>query len=129
MTVVVTCGSVYSALILLFLIIRRPPRSTRTDTLFPYTTPFRSRLVRARRAAGSAAADLAADHRRLRSAGAARRAGDVHPAAPVPRRRGRVPRRGRRAHRALAVSAVPAADRAAGAAAGACGHQIGRAHV
>src|SRR3546814_4065124 len=23
--------------------IRRPPRSTRTDTLFPYTTPFRSR--------------------------------------------------------------------------------------
>src|SRR3546814_14261350 len=24
--------------------IRRPPRSTRTDTLFPYTTPFRSRL-------------------------------------------------------------------------------------
>src|SRR3546814_13514346 len=25
-----------------FLIIRRPPRSTRTDTLFPYTTPFRS---------------------------------------------------------------------------------------
>src|SRR3546814_9214850 len=22
--------------------IRRPPRSTRTDTLFPYTTPFRS---------------------------------------------------------------------------------------
>src|SRR3546814_20948719 len=25
------------------LIIRRPPRSTRTDTLFPYTTLFRSR--------------------------------------------------------------------------------------
>src|SRR3546814_18748685 len=25
--------------------IRRPPRSTRTDTLFPYTTLFRSRLV------------------------------------------------------------------------------------
>src|SRR3546814_1800451 len=24
--------------------IRRPPRSTRTDTLFPYTTPFRSRI-------------------------------------------------------------------------------------
>src|SRR3546814_17154062 len=32
-----------------FLMIRRPPRSTRTDTLFPYTTLFRSlrRLVRA----------------------------------------------------------------------------------
>src|SRR3546814_8037102 len=27
---------------LLFLSIRRPPRSTRTDTLFPYTTLFRS---------------------------------------------------------------------------------------
>src|SRR3546814_1709228 len=24
--------------------IRRPPRSTRTDTLFPYTTRFRSRI-------------------------------------------------------------------------------------
>src|SRR3546814_16888738 len=37
--------------------IRRPPRSTRTDTLFPYTTPFRSdddggREVAAERAAG-----------------------------------------------------------------------------
>src|SRR3546814_9983482 len=28
-----------------FLMIRRPPRSTRTDTLFPYTTLFRSLLV------------------------------------------------------------------------------------
>src|SRR3546814_16629849 len=28
--------------------IRRPPRSTRTDTLFPYTTLFRSQLVAAR---------------------------------------------------------------------------------
>src|SRR3546814_19098629 len=27
-----------------FLMIRRPPRSTRTDTLFPYTTLFRSLL-------------------------------------------------------------------------------------
>src|SRR3546814_20547547 len=26
--------------------IRRPPRSTRTDTLFPYTTLFRSRCLR-----------------------------------------------------------------------------------
>src|SRR3546814_18981706 len=29
--------------------IRRPPRSTRTDTLFPYTTLFRSRLPAAPR--------------------------------------------------------------------------------
>src|SRR3546814_14337941 len=28
-----------------FLMIRRPPRSTRTDTLFPYTTLFRSGVV------------------------------------------------------------------------------------
>src|SRR3546814_21115598 len=28
--------------IFVFLMIRRPPRSTRTDTLFPYTTLFRS---------------------------------------------------------------------------------------
>src|SRR3546814_11300630 len=30
---------------LCFLMIRRPPRSTRTDTLFPYTTLFRSNPV------------------------------------------------------------------------------------
>src|SRR3546814_16345939 len=29
-------------LVFFFLMIRRPPRSTRTDTLFPYTTLFRS---------------------------------------------------------------------------------------
>src|SRR3546814_3989229 len=33
----------------IFLIIRRPPRSTRTDTLFPYTTLFRSVAIRERR--------------------------------------------------------------------------------
>src|SRR3546814_5576517 len=32
-----------------FLMIRRPPRSTRTDTLFPYTTLFRSRSRAGRR--------------------------------------------------------------------------------
>src|SRR3546814_9043083 len=33
----------YSILhVVFFLMIRRPPRSTRTDTLFPYTTLFRS---------------------------------------------------------------------------------------
>src|SRR3546814_3649229 len=35
--------------IFFFLMIRRPPRSTRTDTLFPYTTLFRSRSVPAPR--------------------------------------------------------------------------------
>src|SRR3546814_18390157 len=32
--------------IIFFLMIRRPPRSTRTDTLFPYTTLFRSVAAR-----------------------------------------------------------------------------------
>src|SRR3546814_19631656 len=34
--------SIYSLYLFFFLMIRRPPRSTRTDTLFPYTTLFRS---------------------------------------------------------------------------------------
>src|SRR3546814_14571076 len=33
---------VWILLCFFFLMIRRPPRSTRTDTLFPYTTLFRS---------------------------------------------------------------------------------------
>src|SRR3546814_20472709 len=35
--------------------IRRPPRSTRTDTLFPYTTLFRSRLIFRKRAVAALA--------------------------------------------------------------------------
>src|SRR3546814_19542699 len=34
--------AIYITLFFFFLMIRRPPRSTRTDTLFPYTTLFRS---------------------------------------------------------------------------------------
>src|SRR3546814_12313102 len=37
-----SCYRTLSYLFFLFLMIRRPPRSTRTDTLFPYTTLFRS---------------------------------------------------------------------------------------
>src|SRR3546814_12555609 len=33
---------VLSVVVLFVFMIRRPPRSTRTDTLFPYTTLFRS---------------------------------------------------------------------------------------
>src|SRR3546814_10770264 len=36
------------AMIFFLLMIRRPPRSTRTDTLFPYTTLFRSERERPR---------------------------------------------------------------------------------
>src|SRR3546814_3744697 len=42
--------------------IRRPPRSTRPDTLFPYTTLFRSGLAGTRRT--QAGAEAARDHRR-----------------------------------------------------------------
>src|SRR3546814_8744690 len=34
-----------SVFVFFFLMIRRPPRSTRTDTLFPYTTLFRSDVL------------------------------------------------------------------------------------
>src|SRR3546814_3268637 len=57
--------------------IRRPPRSTRTDTLFPYTTLFLSGVsdscrnrppdVRARDLAGDLAADRAGTDQRRRS--------------------------------------------------------------
>src|SRR3546814_2244951 len=40
-----------------FFMIRRPPRSTRTDTLFPYTTLFRSRQPEKRHAPGAAGHD------------------------------------------------------------------------
>src|SRR3546814_7573765 len=56
-----------------FLIIRRPPRSTRTDTLFPYTTLFRSDCARLHAAPGrhcrhSGAARLRAAHPGRRAA-------------------------------------------------------------
>src|SRR3546814_3335892 len=55
-------------LLFFFLMIRRPPRSTRTDTLFPYTTLFRSALQRAarglRRADVRAHGDVHADEAR-----------------------------------------------------------------
>src|SRR3546814_10104900 len=43
-----------------FLMIRRPPRSTRTDTLFPYTTLFRSLCHTDRWWYATTAADLRA---------------------------------------------------------------------
>src|SRR3546814_5344852 len=55
-----------------FLMIRRPPRSTRTDTLFPYTTLFRSRKLLAigqQQLVGRLAlVDEVAEHRGLRLA-------------------------------------------------------------
>src|SRR3546814_3164325 len=58
----------------LFLMIRRPPRSTRTDTLFPYTTLFRSVAVgadqRARAGVAGAAQIDAVDPASRRRGGA-----------------------------------------------------------
>src|SRR3546814_21156477 len=39
----------FASCVFFFLLIRRPPRSTRTDTLFPYTTLFRSQDIFHRR--------------------------------------------------------------------------------
>src|SRR3546814_11336920 len=41
--IVVYTFAIFRSFLFFFLMIRRPPRSTRTDTLFPYTTLFRSR--------------------------------------------------------------------------------------
>src|SRR3546814_5306255 len=70
-----------------FLIIRRPPRSTRTDTLLPYTTLFRSDEQELRQCRLS--------DRAARGAGAQARAhGDRPPASAAhrPRRADRLPR-------------------------------------
>src|SRR3546814_2119603 len=40
----------HTRIIIVFLMLRRPPRSTRTDTLLPYTTLFRSRFGNRQRA-------------------------------------------------------------------------------
>src|SRR3546814_7618893 len=49
---------------------RRPPRSTRTDTLFPYTTLFRSARPLAQHLDPGAASDRRLDAREPRAAGA-----------------------------------------------------------
>src|SRR3546814_3398298 len=68
---------------LFFLMIRRPPRSTRTDTLFPYTTLFRS----GRRREGASARDgpAAAARREGRRSRRGRRLGGSDHPRPSPR--------------------------------------------
>src|SRR3546814_11383580 len=56
-------GAVWVVSDIFFVMIRRPPRSTRTDTLFPYTTLFRS--LAQRRAALAARPRVPADRRRV----------------------------------------------------------------
>src|SRR3546814_16881511 len=61
--------------VIFFLMIPRPPRSTRTDTLFPYTTLFRS----VGRALGAAfAGDIVADVDDVRGCRAAQQRSEEH---------------------------------------------------
>src|SRR3546814_17582908 len=50
--------------------IRRPPRSTRTDTLFPYTTLFRSKIAVLRNSRGGDDPDILSAARTCLDAGA-----------------------------------------------------------
>src|SRR3546814_3171086 len=84
--------------VIFFLMIRRPPRSTRTDTLFPYTTRFRSE--RPGRAPGAGTA--LRQHPRAQGTGAAglrAEAQDADPAVP----HSRIRLAGRLVHRQPAV--------------------------
>src|SRR3546814_14197030 len=59
----------YVVLVVVFVLMtRRPPRSTRTDTLFPYTTLFRSRSTK-RRPRSRESPGQAADRRGCRCRG------------------------------------------------------------
>src|SRR3546814_15299448 len=57
--------------------IRRPPRSTLTDTLFPYTTLFRSIVLAAHRPEQPGEGDVDADQRGSKEA-------DIRPQQPEP---------------------------------------------
>src|SRR3546814_11340415 len=70
-----------------FLMIRRPPRSKRTDTLFPYTTLFRSQRSRRDRAGGDGR-PRRSDRRRARGRGLQRLWRRLHARPPADRRRG-----------------------------------------
>src|SRR3546814_989918 len=57
----------------MFLMIRRPPRSTRTDTLFPYTTLFRSFAA----GAANVGSNIAANARYFYEAGGSKDAAQI----------------------------------------------------
>src|SRR3546814_12899368 len=76
------CYVLHLAFFFFFLMIRRPPRSTRTETLFPYTTLFRSRRERKRpRKTGGEQGLQPAGDRQSRRRRSARR--DGRPQAPA----------------------------------------------
>src|SRR3546814_4540711 len=80
-----------------FLMILRPPRSTRTDTLFPYTTLFRSRLAAVPREGPALVAARRARRRRRQPGprGPARGGGGVRHRGSASGHPGRRPRRAR----------------------------------
>src|SRR3546814_2418497 len=90
-------------MMLFFLRIRRPPRSTRTDTLFPYTTLFRSR-GRTHRASARAGAGRTGDRSGPSRAGGRHRSVD----AAARGGRDRALRRGRRGGDRIVAPAAPA---------------------
>src|SRR3546814_731425 len=115
-----------------FLMIRRPPRSTRTDTLFPYTTLFRSRRPAAPCApAPGARAPLRSARPASRCATRAAQARSTSPRPAVARRAGALA--GRRARCPVARSPARSActrhgrpvPRAASAAPPAAPHRCG----
>src|SRR3546814_2536900 len=67
----------FFVLVVFILIIRRPPRSTRTDTLFPYTTLFRSDRWRRGGGAGSSVDFLVGDRVDRHAVGIEHRGGFV----------------------------------------------------
>src|SRR3546814_12503703 len=68
--------------VILFLMIRRPPRSTRTDTRFPYTTLFRSHSFASGCSAGVIAYDGQTD-REHHLVADCRRTGERRPTHPA----------------------------------------------
>src|SRR3546814_10987465 len=99
---------------------RRPPRSTRTDTLFPYTTLFRSVEVLFQRALAAGAPAIDAQHRHVVETPCEQFLDALGADALRLQRQARAVRAGRR-HRAACAAVVALQAAAAGV------HAIGRA--
>src|SRR3546814_1538530 len=71
-------GILFCFLLFFFLMIRRPPRSTRTDTLFPYTTLFRSSLCRSTSCPAAPTGTAGPRHRSVSPTGRTGRRSEEH---------------------------------------------------
>src|SRR3546814_14069057 len=108
----ITCVYFVMCYVIFFLMIRRPPRSTRTDTLFPYTTLFRSAP------AGAGHGDAGRRRRRALLLRAAQRAAPRRPAPRRPR-----PQAGRRLRAGILPRRPRAPAKRRAAAADLAGHR------